>query len=113
MKIEVILLSVTFLLTAIWLFWRAHLIWNRGRIDLVRLGSKPLPGAERLKGRFAAIPLLQGLCILATAELLVYTGRITPWLYLCLFALFIIVGWNSVLVRSLESYAAHVAKREA
>ena len=113
MKIEITLLAATFSVTAIWLFWRAHLIWNRDRIDLVRLGSKSLPGAERLKGQFAAVPLLQGLCILATAALLTYTNSISPWLYLCLFTVFVIVGWNSVLARGLENYAAHAAKREA
>lgn len=74
-------------------------------MDLVRLGNKPLAGAERMKGRFAAVPMLLGLAALAAAATMAVTNTIAPWLFIYIIANVLVLGWHSLLVRGLEIYA--------
>jgi len=110
MQTEVLLFSALLTAAAAWLFWRAHLIWNRDRLDLVRLGKKPLAGAERMKGRFAVVPMLLGWAALAAAATMAATNTTAPWLLIYFVANALILGWHSLLVRGLEIYAAGASK---
>lgn len=103
---EILLLSAPIFFSGAWFFWRAHLIWNRKRLDLIRIGTKPLTGAHLLQGCFSLVPLLHGLLSVLMALMMIITTSMTPWLLFYLAASVLVVAWHFHLVRALEIYAS-------
>ncbi len=86
--------------------WTAFQINFRDRTDLVRFGSKPLPGAALLKTKFAWVVLLQGLASAAAGGALLLFGTLQPTVWGFLAATVVLSARRGLLVRSLELHAA-------
>lgn len=105
MTAEIWFVAVPLIAVAGCLAWAAHQIYYKGRIDLVRLGSGPLPGAHLLRGQFAALVALQGVLCAAVAAMLVYTGECQPWVWLFAGCSAALAARRGLLVRALEIHA--------
>lgn len=90
---------------ASWCGWNAYRIGVQGRTDLVRLGSRALPGADRLKSQFSWLFLLQAVAYLAAAGAVLATGSMQIPVWLCLVVAAGLALRRSILIRGLEQFA--------
>jgi hypothetical protein len=97
--------AAVLLLVASWLLWCAYQVHHKGRTDLIRLGSKPLPGAERLKGQFSVLFLLQGLASALTAVAFLALESLQPTVWVFFAATGALSLRRSLLIAGLERYA--------
>ena len=105
MDAQVVAMTLLFAALAGYMLWVAYRIQYRDRTDLVRLGSTPLPGANLLKTKFAAVQALQGVGSLAAAAVLVYTKEIEPGIWLFAGVSFALAFRRGILVRAIEMHA--------
>lgn len=94
------------LVVAAWLCWTAFQIKFKGRTDLVRFGSGPLPGAALLQTQFAWLILLQGVASATAGGALLLLGALQPTVWVFLVATAVLSVRRALLVRSLELHAA-------
>ena len=99
------LFSVIFLILATWMGWAAFQMKFKNRIELLGLGTRPLPGADRLKTQFASIFLFQSLTCVATAMSLLILDALQPTIWVYLVVSFVLSMRRAVLIRGLEIYA--------
>lgn len=100
------LLAFTALLFVLgsWCCWNAYRVSFQGRTDIVRFGSRALPGAERLKNQFAWLFLLQGVASIAAAGALLALGSMQLTVWICLASTVGLAVRRSILIRGLELF---------
>lgn len=100
-------------LVALFCFWAAYQIAFHRRVSLIRLGSKPLPGAALLATSFARVFFLQGIVASIAAIVMPFHtfGNMT--------ANIVILGtipgliWRAILINSIERYAKNALNQAA
>ena len=99
---------------ACYLLWVAYQVRYKGRAELIKFGSGPMPGANLLNRQFAALHALHGLACAVTAALIAHDGKFSPAIWL-LFSCSIVFGFRrSMLIRAIEIHATSAsAKSEA
>ena len=88
--------------------WAAHQVHYRGRVQLIRLGSVALPGAELLKSQFALLFLLEAIASLGAAIVILVLHALQPGVFLFVAVSVALAFRRSMLVSGLEKYASSV-----
>ena len=83
MKTEVWLLAGTLAAVGSYLLWAVYQVQFKNRIDLIRLGSGPLPGAGQLKRQFAVLWAVHAATCGAAALTMALTNTAAPavWVF--------------------------------
>ena len=98
-------IASAFLVAAIAIGWVAYQIHYNGRMDLVRFGTGPLPGAVLLKARFAILFGFQTITCLVSAAIVAFTGAIFPALLFFACAFVAVAIRRETLVRAIELHS--------
>jgi hypothetical protein len=100
-----IVLAAVFTVTAAMMYWCSYQINYKGRTDLIRLGTVPLPGAAMLKSQFAWIFFLQGTASAAAAVIFVATNATLPTVWVFMVVTGAMSIRRSLLINGIEKYA--------
>ena len=109
--IEYLYLPVAALLFGLSVFfaWAAHQVHYRGRVQLIRLGSVALPGAELLESQFALLFLLEAIASLGAAIVILVLRELQPGVFLFAAVSVALAFRRSILISGLEKYASSIS----
>jgi hypothetical protein len=100
--------AALFFVLAAWMCWIAVQIQFKDRTDLIRLGRGPLPGASKLKAKFALVVFTQGVAAAATGGAIWVLGELQPAVLVFIAVTAILNLRREFLLRCLEHQASEL-----
>ncbi|RQO60593.1 hypothetical protein DBR47_09640 [Paucibacter sp. KBW04] len=109
MKTEVLLLTGLLVALGPFLLWSAYQIQFNKRVDLVRFGSGPLPGAAFLRRQFAAVHFFHGATCLLAGTFMFVTDSAAPGIWVFAGVSCALAVKRQLLIRAIEIKATKAA----
>lgn len=105
MQTEVKLVAMLLTAVAVGMVWAGYQVIYKGRTNLIRLGSGPLPGAALLSRKFGMLFAWSGLACAAATCVLLITNTFQPAMWLLMVSSLAIAIRRHLLVSAIEKHS--------